>query len=324
MRVLVTGGAGFIGSNLVRELLTREHSVKVLDNLSTGFKSNLEGLDIDFIEGDIQDQKAVCAAVDGCDAVFHLAALPSVIRSMKDPVSTTEVNVNGTVNLLDEASRVGVKRFVFSSSSSVYGDQPEPEKSESLKPAPLSPYAASKLSGEYYCSVFARSLNLETVALRYFNVFGPGQDPDSEYAAVMPRFIKRLMGGKGPQIYGDGLQSRDFTPVSLVVEANILAATVPGVSGSVFNVACGKRLSVNELAAQITAFLAEHIPAVKDLKPEYLPERPGDIKHSLADTSAISENLGLKLPSDITQYISEVCDCFYKRYCDEWSKAKSV
>lgn len=226
MKVLVTGGAGFIGSNIVEELLKRNYPVRVLDNFSTGKRENLSEFmnDIELIEGDICSYHIVFEAVKEVDIILHQAALPSVPRSIKDPIATNEVNVVGTLNILEAAKNAGVKRIVYASSSSVYGDNPELPKHEGMTPNPLSPYAVSKLAGEHYCKVFSKLYGLETVILRYFNVFGPRQDPNSQYSAVIPKFLKFMSNDQPPTIYGDGTQSRDFTYVANVVEANILAA----------------------------------------------------------------------------------------------------
>lgn len=279
MKCLVTGGGGFIGSNLVHALLERGESVRVLDNFSTGRRVNLADVAdrIDLIEGDIRSYHIVREAVDGVDVIFHEAALPSVPRSVKDPITTHEVGVSGTLNILQAARECGTRRLVFASSSSVYGDTPTLPKSEEMMPSPLSPYAVSKLAAEHYCQVFHRLYGLETVALRYFNVFGPRQDPTSQYSAVIPKFITAMSRGTRPVIYGDGLQSRDFTYVANVVEANLLAATVDqGIAGKVFNAACHDRITLNDLVAALNAVLGTSI------EPIYAEPRLGDIKHSFA------------------------------------------
>ena len=227
MKFLVTGGAGFIGSNIVGALLERGHSVRILDNFSTGRRENIIEFknDVELVEGDIRSYHIVKQAVKGIEVILHEAALPSVPRSINDPITSNEVNVGGTLNILDAAKDAGVGRVVFASSSSIYGDNPELPKHEGMTPKPLSPYAVSKLTGEYYLRVFNKLYGLETIALRYFNVFGPKQDPTSQYSAVIPKFIKSIKKDKRPLIFGDGTQSRDFTYVANVVEANILAAT---------------------------------------------------------------------------------------------------
>lgn len=284
MKYLVTGGAGFIGSNLVEELLKTGNKVRVLDNFSTGKRENLKefGKDIELIEGDIRSYHIVKQAVKGIDVVLHQAALPSVPRSINDPITTNEVNVGGTLNILDASKDSGVKRFVFASSSSIYGDTPELPKHEGITPNPLSPYAVSKLAGEKYCQVFAKVYGLQTIALRYFNVFGPKQDPNSQYSAVIPKFIKLISNKQQPTIFGDGTQSRDFTYVANVVEANILASTSDCESGIVMNCACNNQIELNYLVDKINELLAENI------KPIYKEHRKGDIKHSFADINLIT------------------------------------
>ena len=256
-QVLVTGGAGFIGSHLARRLLDAGAAVRVVDNLSTGFHRNLtEILDrIDFIEDDIADRGVCDVVVDGVDTVYHVAALPSVPRSMADPIGTHNSNVNATLHLLEAGRRAGVRRFVYSSSSSAYGDTAVMPKSESSEPMPRSPYAAAKLAGELYTLAYARAGMIEGVALRYFNVFGPRQDPGSEYAAVVPKFIQTLLRGREPVIYGDGKQSRDFTYVDNVVDALLAASRSAKAGGEVINIACGTRVTILGLAA----FLAQNL-----------------------------------------------------------------
>ncbi|NOX36394.1 MAG: SDR family oxidoreductase [Calditrichaeota bacterium] len=288
MRYLVTGGAGFVGSNLVEELLNRGHQVRVLDNFSTGFRENLtEFADrIELIEGDLRSYHIVREAVDGVDFILHQGALPSVPRSIQDPVTSNEVNVGGTLNILHAAVDAKVKRVVFASSSSIYGDSPTLPKQEDMAPNPLSPYAVSKLAGEKYCQVFSRIYGLHTVALRYFNVFGPRQNPNSQYSAVIPKFIKAILNDEPPVIYGDGEQSRDFTFVKNVVEANILATEVDCPPGIVMNCAAHQRITLNELVRTINQILG------KNIQPIYTDPRPGDIKHSFADITRIQETLG--------------------------------
>lgn len=290
MKFLVTGGAGFIGSNIVGELLKRNYEVKVLDNFSTGKRENLQklGKDIELIEGDIRSYHIVKDAVHGVDVILHQAALPSVPRSINDPITSNEVNVTGTLNILEAARKNNVQKIVFASSSSVYGDNPKLPKDESMIPNPLSPYAVSKLSGEKYCNVFSRIYGLKTVALRYFNVFGPGQDPNSQYSAVIPKFIKAIMADESPVIFGDGEQSRDFTFVRNVIEGNILAATTDCESGIAMNCACHGRITLNELVANINEIMG------KDIKPIYKEPRAGDIKHSFADINLAEKNLHYK------------------------------
>ncbi|MFQ6070238.1 MAG: SDR family oxidoreductase [Candidatus Aminicenantales bacterium] len=284
---LVTGGAGFIGSHLTEELTKRGESVRVIDNFITGKKENLTSfLDcIEFIEGDIRDLELCRQAAQGVDYVLHQAALPSVPRSVADPLTTNEINIRGTLNLLLASRDAGVKKFVFASSSSVYGDHPSLPKKEGEEGSPLSPYALTKMVGEKYCLIFHRIYNLPTVSLRYFNIFGPRQDPHSQYSAVIPRFITRMLEGKEPVIFGDGQQSRDFTFVRNVVEANILAAGAADAAGGAVNIACGEKTTVNDLAAKINEILGS------DVKPVHDSPRPGDIRHSFADISKAQELL---------------------------------
>lgn len=278
---LVTGGAGFIGSNIVTALVERGERVRVLDNFSTGHRANLALVQdqIEIIEGDIRNASTVRTAVEGIDYVLHQAALPSVPRSIADPLTSNEVNVNGTLILLQAAREAGVKRLVQASSSSVYGDNPELPKRETMTPRPLSPYAISKLAAEQYGRVFWQLYSFETVALRYFNVFGPRQDPSSQYAAVIPKFITAMLRGESPTIYGNGTQSRDFTFIDNVVQANLLACTAPAATGGVFNIACGERYSLLELVARLAEITGG--PA----KVHHNNSRPGDVPHSQADIS---------------------------------------
>ena len=288
MTSLVTGGAGFIGSHIVEELIRKGQKVRVVDNFLTGKKENLEPFlaEIELIEGDIRDFETCRLALRAIDLVFHQAALPSVPRSIEQPELAHEINVTGTLNLLRAAVDARVKSFVFASSSSIYGDDPQLPKKEGNEGKPLSPYGASKFAGEKYCQVFSEVFGLPVVSLRYFNVFGPRQDPFSQYAAVIPNFITRILGGEKPVIYGDGEQSRDFTYVANVVEANLRAVeSLPEVSGGVFNVACGEKTTVNDLARQVNAIFGTL------LNPVYEEPRPGDIKHSYADVSLARERL---------------------------------
>ena len=287
---LVTGGAGFIGSHIAQKLIDEGHEVRVFDNFSTGKRRNLEPFSgrCTIIEGDVRDAGAVEKAVCGVDVVFHQAALASVPRSIADPASTNEVNVEGTLNLLIAAKNSGVKRFVYASSSSVYGDSAKLPKEEQMAPNPKSPYAVSKLAGEMYCLAFSSVYKLPTTSLRYFNVFGPRQDPDSQYAAVIPLFVKALLERQRPTIFGDGEQSRDFTYVDNVVSANLLASRSNHPGGSVYNVACGTRFSLNSLYGQLSNILNVEI------EPVYDPPRPGDVKHSQASICAIEADLGYR------------------------------
>jgi nucleoside-diphosphate-sugar epimerase len=307
MKFLVTGGAGFIGSNIVEKLLKLGHSVRVLDNFATGKRENLKEFnsDIELIEGDIRSYHVVRQAVKEIEIILHQAALPSVPRSINDPITTNEVNVIGTLNILDAAKEDSVSRIVYASSSSVYGDNPTQLKSEEMLPNPLSPYAVSKLAGEKYCQVFAKLYGIETVVLRYFNVFGPRQDPSSQYSAVIPKFIKSILEDKHPVIYGDGTQSRDFTYVDNVVEGNILAATKEVESGLVLNCATHGQITLNQLVDEINKVL------VKNIKPEYASERPGDIKHSFASIEKIRHVLGFYPIVNFKAGLAKTCE-FYK------------
>jgi len=289
---LITGGAGFIGSSIARALLARGDKVRVLDNFFSGKRENLADIagDIELIEGDIRDQATTARACAGVEVVFHEAAIPSVPRSLADPMSSNDANVTGTLNVLHEAKKAGVRRVVYAASSSAYGDTPTLPKIETMRPMPLSPYAVGKLAGEHYCAVFAGAYGLETVALRYFNVFGARQDPKSEYAAVIPRFVTAGLAGQGVTIFGDGTQSRDFCYIDNTVEANLAAASAPaaGASGRVFNIACGAATTLNDVVRLISEKLKRDIPVT------YAPGRVGDVKHSLADIAAARAGLGYK------------------------------
>jgi UDP-glucose 4-epimerase len=289
-RSLVTGGGGFIGSNLVRALLERGDTVRVLDNFSTGNRANLDGVDADveIVEGDLRSYERVHTAVRGSDVVYHQGALGSVPRSVQDPLTSTAVNVEGTLNVLLAARDEGVRRVVFASSSSVYGDGGTFPRVESAAPNPISPYAVAKLAAERYCVSFHRVYGLETVALRYFNVFGPFQDPSSQYAAVVPRFITAIAEGRPVTVYGDGEQSRDFTYVANVVAANLAAGESDGAAGTVLNVATGGSETVNALADTIGRLLG------RDVVKRFEPARAGDVEQSWADVSAASEVLGYR------------------------------
>ena len=286
--VLVTGGAGFIGSHLVDALVEVGHEVRVFDNCSTGSRDNLAHLEgrIKFICADLRDENACRNACQEIDTVFHLAALGSVPRSIDDPVTTNSVNVAGTLNILRAAHESGVRRVVVSSSSSVYGNTPEMPKRENMRPSPCSPYAVSKLAGEEYSKVFFQTYGLETVVLRYFNVFGPRQRFDSAYAAVIPKFCRALLEGAPPVIYGDGAQSRDFTYVDNVVRANLLAADASDVGGEVFNIACGESTSVRQVLKGLCQLLS------RSCEPQREPDRPGEVRNSRADIGRAWERLG--------------------------------
>jgi nucleoside-diphosphate-sugar epimerase len=285
---LVTGGAGFIGSSLVRALVARGETVRVIDNFATGREVNLEPVlgDIQLVRGDIRDEAVVEKVMAGCEFVMHQAALPSVPRSVEYPVEYNDVNVNGTLNVLQAARKTGVKRVVFAASSSAYGETPTLPKVETMAPDPLSPYAANKVAAENYMKVYHAVYGLETVALRYFNVFGPFQDPNSQYAAVIPRFITAALEGRPPVIYGDGLQSRDFCYIDNAIEANLLACTAPAAPGQVMNIACGVRTTLLEVLDLVAALTGKKIRAVHE------PARAGDVRHSLADVSRARSVLG--------------------------------
>lgn len=289
-KYLVTGGAGFIGSNIVEELVEKGHKVRVLDNLCTGNMANLKPFidEIEFQKGDIRKAKDVSKAVKGMEYVIHQAALRSVARSVEEPWDSNDVNVNGTLNMLLRSKEARVKRLVYASSSSVYGDCKVYPQDESIAPNPISPYAVSKLAGEYYCRMFSYTMGLETVSLRYFNVFGPRQNPESKYSAVIPAFIARLVSGKPCVIDGDGKQSRDFTYVSNVVDANIAASTARGVSGMYFNVASGRDYSVVDVAENLKKILG------KNIKSLHGPKRRGDVKRTYADISSMKKYLKIK------------------------------
>jgi UDP-glucose 4-epimerase len=287
---LVTGGAGFIGSSLARALLARGDKVRIIDNFSSGKRENLADIadKVDLIEGDILDDKALARAVEGTELIFHEAAIPSVPKSMAEPVENHAANATGTIRVLEQARRARVRRVVYAASSAAYGEDPVLPKIETMAPAPISPYGGSKLAGEQYMQIYARAYGLETVCLRYFNVFGPRQDPQSEYAAVIPKFITIALAGKQPRIFGDGSQSRDFCYIDNVVEANFKAASSDArqVSGGVFNVACGQATDLNRVVALIGDYLGRKID------PIYEDERAGDIKHSWADITAARQHLG--------------------------------
>ncbi|HEX3903237.1 MAG TPA: SDR family oxidoreductase [Polyangia bacterium] len=287
---LITGGAGFIGSSLARALVTRGDRVRVIDNFFSGKRENLADIseDVDLIEGDIRDEAALTRALGGIELVFHEAAIPSVPRSLADPIGNHDANATGTLKLLHAAKRAGVRRVVYAASSSAYGDTPTLPKVETMRPMPLSPYAVAKLAGEHYCQVFAGAYGLETVCLRYFNVFGPHQDPKSEYAAVIPRFVTAALGQQGVTIYGDGTQSRDFCFIDNTVEANLAAGSAPGASGGVFNVACGAAINLNDVVKLVGEIVGHAVPIT------YVPGRVGDVKHSLADITAARERLGYR------------------------------
>jgi len=308
-RYLITGGAGFIGSNIAHALIAREESVRILDDFSSGRPQNLEGIAdrIEIVRGDVRDPGAVAHAVRGVEIVLHQAALNSNPRSIKEPGPTNAVNVGGTLLLLEAARQAGVRRFVYASSSSVYGESPVLPKTEDLPLLPKAPYGVSKLAAELYCRVFAEVYRLETVSLRYFNVFGPRQLPDSEYAAVIPRFLRRMLAGQRPVIYGDGEQSRDFTPVANVVAANLCAAMATAGIGGAFNVACGQTSTLNQLVAWLNEELGTN------LAPVYEPVRQGDIRHSYASIRQAESTLGYRPRVEVRDGLRETVAWFKER-----------
>jgi len=304
MKALVTGGGGFIGSNVVRALLARGDDVRVLDNFSTGSRANLAGLehDVQLVEGDLRSYERVHAAVRGAEVVFHQGALPSVPRSVQDPLTTTAVNIEGTLNVLLAARDEGVRRIVNASSSSVYGNTGTLPRVETQAPDPISPYAVAKLAAERFCTSFSRVYGMEIVSLRYFNVFGPRQDPTSQYAAVVPRFIRAIADGEPVTIYGDGDQSRDFTFVDNVVGANLLAADAPGVGGEILNVATGESVTVNALADAIGAMLDQAVEKA------YEPAREADVRASWADVGEARRLLGYETRVDFAEGLRRTAD----------------
>lgn len=310
MKVVVTGGAGFIGSNLAEELL-KKHEVTVIDNLSTGRIENLDQIinKINFIEGSITDLYLLKEAFSGSDTVFHEAAIPSVERSIDNPIASNEANIDGTLKVLVAARDCNVRKVVYASSSSAYGNTPTMPKREDMKPNPMSPYAVSKLAGEYYCRVFSEVYGLKTARLRYFNVYGPRQNPESQYAAVIPRFVTRILAHEPPVIYGDGEQTRDFTFVRDVVKANILAMQSP--AEGVFNIACGERVSLNELAGKIMK-----ITGIR-FDPIYDEPRQGDVRDSLADISSAWDKLGYRPDFNLDSGLEETIKWFRKNWSSD-------
>jgi nucleoside-diphosphate-sugar epimerase len=313
-RYLITGGGGFIGSNLTEALLRDGEDVRVLDNFSTGRRENLDGAAgwaagggarFELMEEDIRDVQACRRAMEGVDFVLHQAAMPSVPRSVEDPATSNEINVTGTLNLLLAARDAGVKRFVSASSSSLYGESETLPKIESMPPAPISPYGLQKLAGEAYCGLFHRLYGLPTVALRYFNVFGPRQDPDSDYAAVIPRFLTAVKAGSPPTIYGDGEQTRDFTFVANVIQANRLACAAGNAAlGGAYNIGCGERISLNDLVRSLGRLVGREIRA------EHAPPRAGDIRHSLASIELAQSRLGFKPAVDLMEGLRRTLEAY--------------
>jgi nucleoside-diphosphate-sugar epimerase len=308
---LVTGGAGFIGSSLARALIARGDRVRVIDNFSSGKRENLADIagQIELVEGDILDDAALGRAVEGAELIFHHAAIPSVPKSMAEPIENHAANATGTIRVLEQARRARVRRVVYAASSAAYGEDPVLPKIETMPPAPISPYGGSKLAGEQYMQIYARAYGLETVCLRYFNVFGPRQDPQSEYAAVIPKFITVALAGKQPRIFGDGSQSRDFCYIDNVIEANFKAASADArqVSGGVFNIACGQATDLNQVVALIGDFLGRKIAPIHE------PERAGDIKHSWADIGAARARLGYTAAVSFAEGLGRTIDWYKSR-----------
>ena len=304
---LVTGGAGFIGSHIASALAKDGARVRVLDDLSTGHRENIDAIggDVDFIQGSVADEDLLNKVLEDVELVFHEAAIPSVPRSVEAPRQTHIASVDGTFSLLVAARDRGVRRVVYAASSSAYGDQPTLPKSEEMRPDPLSPYAVAKLVGEYYCRAFTRVYGLETVSLRYFNVFGPRQDPGSQYSGVVSRFISVLLSNERPVIYGDGEQSRDFTYIDNVVFANLSAASAKEASGKVINVANGQRITLNQLLAELKELMGK-----QDVTAEYLEPRVGDVRHSLADITMARELLGYESKVDLREGLQRTIDWF--------------
>jgi UDP-glucose 4-epimerase len=303
---LVTGGAGFIGSHIVRRLVRQGEKVRIVDNLSTGIEERLNDVkgSIEFLRGDLADEEVSNDAVKGVAWVLHQAAIPSVQRSVKDPIATNRANVTATLNLIESCQKAGVRRLVYAASSSAYGDTEVLPKIETMSPNPLSPYALQKWIGEHYCKLYHSLYGLETISLRYFNVFGPGQDPHSEYSAVVPKFINALLANRPITIFGDGEQSRDFTYVENVVEANLLAAHATAMAGNVCNVGCGERITLNTLIR-----LLEEIIGVK-AKVNYAEAKPGDVRHSLADIMAARHILGYEPKVMLQEGLTRTVEAF--------------
>lgn len=307
---LVTGGAGFIGSHLAAELVRRGHRVRVLDNFSTGRRENLAEVAhrIELVEGDLRKPADCRRACAGMEVVFHQGAIPSVPKSVENPVASHEANIDGTFHLLEAARAAGCRRVVYAASSSAYGDVPTLPKREDQRPLPLSPYGVQKLAGELYLRAYFECFGLETISLRYFNVFGPRQDPQSQYAAAIPAFVTAILAGRPPTIYGDGEQTRDFTYIDNVVHANCLAADAPRTAGQVVNVACGESISLNRIVARINEHLGTNI------RPIYAPMRAGDVRHSLADIGLAREVIGYRPQVSFDEGLRRAIDW----YRDNW------
>ncbi len=318
-KILVTGGAGFIGSNLAEELIKQGARVSILDNLTTGFTENLEEVkgDFEFIKGDLNDDGKLKKSLEDVEIVFHQAALPSVPRSVENPLETHQACVNGTFNLLLKAKQQGIRRVIYAASSSAYGNQKTLPKVETMIPCPLSPYAAAKLMGEYYCQVFSRVYGLETICLRYFNVFGPKQNPSSQYSGVISRFIDSLMSNNRPIIYGDGEQSRDFTYIANVVDANIKASQTNKGIGEVINVANGERITLNDLFDTLKVITGRN-----DINADYQTERKGDVKHSQADNTRAREWLRYEKLFDLESGLRQTIEWWASsRFAEKYRKS---
>lgn len=310
---LVTGGAGFIGSHLAETLVKKGFKVRLVDNFSTGLRKNIEHIinKIELIEADITDLDICREIVRDVSVVFHQAAVPSVPRSVEDPITSHKSNVDGTFNLLVAAKEAKVKRFIYAASSSAYGDTEISPKYEQILPQPKSPYAVNKLVGEYYCKVFYECFGLQTISLRYFNVFGPRQNPKSQYAAAIPAFVTAILEDKPPIVYGDGEQSRDFTYIDNVIEANLLAASAPELHGEVVNIACGRSITVNQIIEKINKLLG------KDIRPVYTSPRPGDVRHSLADIRLAKEIIGYSPIVHFEEGLEKTIE-WYKENAEFW------
>ena len=319
--ILVTGGGGFIGSNLVRSFVEKGHEVRVLDDWSTGNPENLAGLEgtVEILAGDIRDEDLIMRAVSGVELVYHLAARPSVARSVADPHTSHSVNATGSLSVLVAARDAGVRRVVYASSSSIYGDTPVLPKDEEMPVNPLSPYAASKLAGESYCRAFTNSFGLETVSLRFFNVFGPRQDPESQYAAVIPRFITRMLTGERPEIFGDGTQSRDFTFISNVVDACVLAGASGAEStGETYNIGCDDRITLLDVVALLNELLNQN------LEPLFGPRREGDVMHSQAAVTKAERLLGYRPYTTFREGLARTVQWFERRSPNELVAGKGA